>query len=548
MAIDFTPDAPISGSIDFTPDPPDAPESSMLKDVAKGAGDIALGTVDTALSLIPAPLQWMMQTGLESGAIAGKSLVNMGAGRDAVADLGGDDIGSILGEYPEVAKTPQQIVDESKALGQKYVGDKFYQPQTEMGRGAMELVGKGIEKFLTPSHMAGEFAGKFDPRLGYFTGLAGELLQFGLTHVAASKAKSRLKGAPPPIVPEGAYRKAVEGKAEELGVPKDATEAIIEEIKRVEDAEAIKNAPVFKAKHEANQGKAEALRREAATRSGRRKSAYTKAASIIENSEVEITLQNLDLIAKGKDAKTRVLVRDMIEAELQAKGKPYIDEKGNTVIPRDESDVPGFAEEPKAEVPTSPEAEGIPTAPPVVKPPVSVEVKPVPVAEPVAEAKVEPVVEPKLDIVTLKSLEDAKSKYEFDENAPIPYSTARTDARMRGQEGLPGSATIRVGKKYYRATEKVPEVIEPGSRGTLEVGEEPLYLVEGNKNLWRKPKKSDSEWLKLNKEAVVRSGEGKENPNFDKISDELNGLLIELLAAALQEFCSVYCQQSKFSS
>lgn len=76
-------------------------------------------------------------------------------------------------------------------IAEEEIGKLGYQPFTEKGREAAELVGKGFELFLSPAHNIGEYVSKLSPRAGYVVELGTELLEFALTGGVVKKIKGR---------------------------------------------------------------------------------------------------------------------------------------------------------------------------------------------------------------------------------------------------------------------------------------------------------------------------------------------------------------------
>uniref|UniRef100_A0A6M3KFS6 Uncharacterized protein n=1 Tax=viral metagenome TaxID=1070528 RepID=A0A6M3KFS6_9ZZZZ len=68
-----------------------------------------------------------------------------------------------------------------------------YQPHTDEGKAAMEIVGKGFEIFLSPARKLDEFVSKVSPRAGYLAGFGAELAEFALTGGAVRGAKAKFK-------------------------------------------------------------------------------------------------------------------------------------------------------------------------------------------------------------------------------------------------------------------------------------------------------------------------------------------------------------------
>ena len=84
--------------------------------------------------------------------------------------------------------------DEARGLEER-IGETFgYQPRTEGGKGATELIGKGFDVALKPAKMAGEGVSKLvGPRAGYIAELAAELATFKMAHGVSGKLKTVAK-------------------------------------------------------------------------------------------------------------------------------------------------------------------------------------------------------------------------------------------------------------------------------------------------------------------------------------------------------------------
>uniref|UniRef100_A0A6M3KFV5 Uncharacterized protein n=1 Tax=viral metagenome TaxID=1070528 RepID=A0A6M3KFV5_9ZZZZ len=68
-----------------------------------------------------------------------------------------------------------------------------YQPFTEKGKAAAELVGKGFELFLSPAHNVGELVSRLSPEAGYLVEFGTELAEFTLTGGIVKGAKAKFK-------------------------------------------------------------------------------------------------------------------------------------------------------------------------------------------------------------------------------------------------------------------------------------------------------------------------------------------------------------------
>lgn len=68
-----------------------------------------------------------------------------------------------------------------------------YQPFTDKGREAAEMVGRGFEWFLSPARKVDELVSKLSPELGYLAGFGAELAMFIMTGGLARGAKAKFK-------------------------------------------------------------------------------------------------------------------------------------------------------------------------------------------------------------------------------------------------------------------------------------------------------------------------------------------------------------------
>lgn len=82
---------------------------------------------------------------------------------------------------------------EVAKIAEEEMGSLGYQPFTEKGRAAAELIGKGFELFLWPAHKAGEITAKEFPRLGYVTEFGYELMEFAIAGGLVKGFRSKLK-------------------------------------------------------------------------------------------------------------------------------------------------------------------------------------------------------------------------------------------------------------------------------------------------------------------------------------------------------------------
>jgi hypothetical protein len=126
-----------------------------MKTTAKFAGKQAVATAETAMSLSSGALLWPFSK------VWGT--LNLPFGADAA----------------------KQAESEIQKLG--------YQPYTDEGKAAVELIGKGFDMFLTPSKMAGKSMEKYSPRAAYLLEFGSELAQFAMTGGAVKGAKAKIK-------------------------------------------------------------------------------------------------------------------------------------------------------------------------------------------------------------------------------------------------------------------------------------------------------------------------------------------------------------------
>lgn len=179
--------------------------------------------------------------------------------------------------------SPEEQVKHAKEM-EEFIGQLFYQPKTEMGQGAMDVVGKAFETFLTPTTMASKQLSKTHPRLGYLLQLTGELAQLGAAHVTV---KNLMAGK----------------RATKLDLEK-----IREELKDHEAKEAI-----LKAVEEAN---AEELAKAKAARPDRPK------AAPVDQLPPEIIEKHKILREAAKEVEAERVVKARAEAERAKAARP----------------------------------------------------------------------------------------------------------------------------------------------------------------------------------------------------------------------------------
>lgn len=107
-----------------------------------------------------------------------------------------------------------------------------YQPYTEKGKLAAELVGRGFEIFLAPAKMADEEISKLSPEAGYLVGFGTELAEFIVTGGLIKGAKAKFK----PNLEQGERIVDVKRKLET-----DTLKAKEEAVSKIPD-EAVKSA------------------------------------------------------------------------------------------------------------------------------------------------------------------------------------------------------------------------------------------------------------------------------------------------------------------
>lgn len=78
---------------------------------------------------------------------------------------------------------------EAAKMAESEIMSKGYVPYTQEGRGAVDLVGRGIQAYLTPTEMATEEVEKLSPELAWLTQLGGELGQFAMLGLGVEGGK-----------------------------------------------------------------------------------------------------------------------------------------------------------------------------------------------------------------------------------------------------------------------------------------------------------------------------------------------------------------------
>ena len=102
-----------------------------------------------------------------------------------------------------------------------------YQPFTEKGQQAAEMIGKGFEIYLTPARKIGEEVSKLSPELGYLVEFGAELAEFAVTGGVAKGVKAKFK----PKIAEA--RKIIEAKHK---MEKEALDQQMGEVEGIPDA------------------------------------------------------------------------------------------------------------------------------------------------------------------------------------------------------------------------------------------------------------------------------------------------------------------------
>ena len=112
-------------------------------------------------------------------------------------------------------------------VAEEEIGKLGYQPYTELGKEATELVGKGFELFLSPAKNVGDYVSRLSPRLGYLVELGAELAEFAMTGMVIKK----VKGAKVKFRPSVAGMRRLFRAKEELEVDTiKAKERMVEQI------------------------------------------------------------------------------------------------------------------------------------------------------------------------------------------------------------------------------------------------------------------------------------------------------------------------------
>lgn len=276
----------------------ETPVTTPSKGILETAKDVGLGTAETALSLIGGPVGWMAETGAKWGTAGLGHLGNL------LAQVSGDKYG--------LRATPEEIMEASKMLASEQVGSKFYQPQTELGQQATELVGRGLETALAPAKWAGEaLRQRGYPTTGELVQDVGELGEFGLAGGVAGKIKGMMKKPLPPA------KYPTEGPP--TPPPTDLLPSkVVADVERLAKA---KKGEVSRAKVEANQGVVDLLEEKRAKvegdspKAGYQRGFYTKLAKTVAELDKNIEEVELSTIKGLKDpkGKTRQAIEEMLE-------------------------------------------------------------------------------------------------------------------------------------------------------------------------------------------------------------------------------------------
>ncbi len=290
------------------------------KNALDTVAEVGLGTLDAAIPLIGGPIGWIAETGAKWGATGLGHLLN------TVGALG-----------PGV--TPEDILGASKLMAQENVGNKFYQPQTELGQQAVENVGKILDVGLAPARWAGEEATRRGfPTVGEAVKDVGELAIFGLAGGAGSKVRSALKKPLPPA------KFPTEGEVPPPTVPPTTPPELMSaetlvELSKAERGKVVQPPPSKVAKVSTNQKVVEELRARAdalegveTPEAGYARGHYRRTADAIVGLEKDLREVELSTLPgmKGKKGKTRQLVESLLEAR-----KPEVPE-----VPVMEPDIP----------------------------------------------------------------------------------------------------------------------------------------------------------------------------------------------------------------
>ncbi|MCK5022613.1 MAG: hypothetical protein KAS04_00425, partial [Candidatus Aenigmarchaeota archaeon] len=129
----------------------------------------------------------------------------LGAGKELVKEVGEGVIGA--GEALMTISSGAMLWPFSKAYGlmalpfgagaakmaEESIAGVGYQPYREGGKAVSDIVGKGMETFLTPTTMATEQIERFSPEAAYLVGVIGEAAQFAGVHMGAKPAINMVK-------------------------------------------------------------------------------------------------------------------------------------------------------------------------------------------------------------------------------------------------------------------------------------------------------------------------------------------------------------------
>ncbi len=221
---------------------------------------------------------------------------------------------------------------EAMDMAEEHIASLGYQPYSEQGKQAGELIAKGFDAFLTPARMAGEAAEGIDPRLGYLVEFGAELAEFGMTGAMVGRARSAMetRGVNRAIPNDATIRYYQEKQRLKSRLVEESVEPFGKTFVKGEDLATkrilpgkeevpLERAGVGKEKTRLQRGEDKSLIEEA--ESGERAFPEFKPKVEMEDSEVKAYFNKVD-------AAKRVTLEKMLKQGKRLAGEKFIDEAG----------------------------------------------------------------------------------------------------------------------------------------------------------------------------------------------------------------------------
>jgi len=215
---------------------------------------------------------------------------------------------------------------EAMDLAEEHIASLGYQPYSEQGKAAGELIAKGFDAFLTPARMAGEAAEGVDPRLAYLVEFGAELAQFGMTGAAVGRAKSSLetRGVNKMMPNEATVRYYQEKQRrltqhEDLGI--DFKEGFEQPYSKTFVKGELATKKILPGKEEVPLERAGVGKEKTRLEKGEDKSLIEKSTSLIEDAEVRAYFDKIDKANKVDPKK-------FVKESKKLLSERFIDEAG----------------------------------------------------------------------------------------------------------------------------------------------------------------------------------------------------------------------------